>query len=276
MRVVGAVGRVACPLEPLRVWRPYVLLHAPSGREPDSARPPEGRGHGARPDVVGRANRRPARPALLRLAAGAAAAAVLAGLAALAPAAEEPILPLDQHAAGELRTLAREHAAELSRLDRELAPCAGRLDVVRHGIAFRRPQTRPTGSPHLTLWVWVESGRTPAGASLTARASTVFQRQGRRLFGRLLGRSPVFADDRVGGYGLILTWLSPTTQSGRLVGESLSIFADKLAVANFVHETIGATTFLGRAEVRAFDGQTEVASPSLTAGDEGAGAQASC
>jgi hypothetical protein len=124
--------------------------------------------------------------------------------------------------------------------------------------------------------VWIETGRTPAGTSLTARASTVFQRQGRRLFGRLLARSPVFADSRVGGYGLILTWLSPATRGGRLVGESVSVFADKLAVSNFVHETIGAGTFLGRAEVRAFDGQTEVASPSLTVADENAGAQASC
>jgi hypothetical protein len=225
--------------------------------------------------VVGRADRRPARPALLRLVAG-AAAAVLAALASPATAAEEPILPLDQHAAGELRGLAQEHAAELSRLQRELAPCAGRLDIVRHGIAFRRPQKRPDSPPHLTLWVWVDSDRSPPGASLTARASTVFEGHGRRLFGRLLGRSPVFADPRVGGYGLILTWLSPTTRGGRVVGESLSVFADKLAVSNFVHETIGATTFLGRAEMRAFDGQTEVASPTLTVADDGGGPRPSC
>jgi hypothetical protein len=175
-----------------------------------------------------------------------------------------------------MRALAQEHGAELSRLARELAPCAGRLDVMRHGIAFRRPQTRPSGPPHLILWVWVEPDRTPAGTSLGARASTVFERHGRRLFGRLLERSPVFADSRVGGYGLVLTWLSPATRSGRLVGESLSVFADKLAVANFVHETIGATTFLGRAELRAFDGQTEVGSPTLTVGDDGGGPRASC
>jgi hypothetical protein len=193
-----------------------------------------------------------------------------------AAAAEEPILPLDQHVAGEMRVLAREHAVELSRLERDLAPCAGRLDVLRHGIAFRRPQTRPNGPPHLTLWVWVESDRSPAGSSLAARASAVFDRHGRRLFGRLLGRSPVFADARVGGYGLILTWLSPSPRGGRLVGESLSVFADKLAVANFVHETIGVSTFLGRAELRAVDGQTEVASPGLTVGDEGTASGASC
>jgi hypothetical protein len=185
-------------------------------------------------------------------------------------------MPVDQHTAGELRGLAQEHRAELTRLQEELAPCAGRLDVVRHGIAFRRPQKPPDSPPHLTLWVWVDPGRTPAGATLPARASTVFEGHGRRLFGRLLGRSPVFANTRVGGYGLILTWLSPATRDGRVVGESLSVFADKPMVASFVHEKIGATAFLGRAAVRAFDGQTEVASPTLTVADEGGGAQPSC
>jgi hypothetical protein len=185
-------------------------------------------------------------------------------------------MPVDQHTAGELRGLAQEHRAELTRLQAELAPCAGRLDVVRHGIAFRRPQKPPGSPPHLTLWVWVDPDRTPAGASLPARASTVFEAHGRRLFGRLLGRSPVFADARVGGYGLILTWLSPGTRDGRVVGESLSVFADKLVVGNFVHETIGATAFLGRAAVRAFDGQDEVGSPTLTVADDGGGSRAPC
>jgi hypothetical protein len=42
------------------------------------------------------------------------------------------------------------------------------------------------------------------------------------------------------------------------VGESLAVFADKLAVANFVFDTIAPSVFLERAGVRLFDGQTEV------------------
>jgi hypothetical protein len=212
------------------------------------------------------------------LVASLVAAAFLAagpggGPAALA--ADEAILPLEQHAAGEARALAAEHAGELRRLQAELQPCATRLDVQRHGLAFRRPQTQPAAAPHLTLWVWVDPGQSPGGVSLVARAAGVFERHGRALFARLLARSAVFTDPRVGGYGLILTWLSPAQRGGRLVGESLAVFADKLAVANFVHETIGAATFLARADVRAFDGQTELTSPSLAVDDD-AGTQPSC
>lgn len=217
--------------------------------------------------------RRSALVAALVAAAVLAAAGPGGGRAALA--ADEAILPLEQHAAGEARALAVEHAGELRRLQAELQPCATRLDVQRHGLAFRRPQTQPAAAPHLTLWVWVDPGQSPAGGSLVARAGGVFGRHGRVLFARLLARTPVFTDPRVGGYGLILTWLSPAQRGGRLVGESLAVFADKLAVANFVHETIGAATFLARADVRAFDGQTELASPGLVVDDD-AGAPPSC
>lgn len=217
--------------------------------------------------------RRGALVASLVAAAFLAAAGRGGGPAALS--ADEAILPLGQHTPGEARALAAEYAVELRRLQAELQPCAARLDVQRHGIAFRRPQTRPDAAPSLTLWVWVESGPPAGGGSLAARAAGVFERHGRGLFARLLARSPLFADPRVGGYGLILTWLSPTQQGGRLVGESLAVFADKLAVANFVHETIGAATFLARADVRAFDGQTELTSPRLTVDDD-AGSPPSC
>jgi hypothetical protein len=81
-------------------------------------------------------------------------------------------------------------------------------------------------------------------------------------------RSRVFGDSRVSGYGLILSWFRPTTgDRGKMVGESLAVFSDKLDAANFVHETIAPAVFLERAEVRAFDGQTEVGAPRLAVDD---------
>jgi hypothetical protein len=203
------------------------------------------------------------------LAALVLAAVVAPPAGAAPPPADEALLPLTEHAAGEPRVLAEQYAGELRRLLAELGTCTGRLDVHRHGIAFRRPSRAATASPHLTLWVWVDRTRPPGGASLIARAADAFGRYGRFLFGRLLGRSPVFAEPRVGGYGLILTWLAPAPRQGRLVGESVAVFADKLQVANFVHETISAAVFLGRAEVRTFDGQTELPAPRLPVDDDG-------
>jgi hypothetical protein len=83
---------------------------------------------------------------------------------------------------------------------------------------------------------------------------------------QLLGRSAVFTDHRVGGYGIVLTWLGPTPRNGRLVAESVAVFADKLATANFAHETVAPDAFLARAEVRLFDGDIETGSPTLVAG----------
>lgn len=186
----------------------------------------------------------------------------------VAGSAQEALLPTEQHAAGEPRALAEQYANELGRLEADITPCAAQVAVHRHGIAFRRPQGGAARAPYLTLWVWVDRARPPAGASLLARAGDAFGRYGRPLFGRLLGRSPVFAEPRVGGYGLILTWLGPASSGGRLVGESLAVFADKLAVANFVHEAIGAGTFLARAEVRAFDGQDELPPPRLAVDED--------
>jgi hypothetical protein len=81
-------------------------------------------------------------------------------------------------------------------------------------------------------------------------------------------RSPVFADPRVGGFGLILTWVGPSPGDGRVVGESLVMFADKLTVANFVFDTIAPSVFLERAGVRIFDGQTEVTRVRLSIDDD--------
>jgi len=210
------------------------------------------------------------------LAALALAAVLAAAGAAPGLAAEEAILPLDAHTVPDARALAGEYAGELRALNAGLARCAPELDVPRHGIGFRRPRGSAGGPPYLTLWVWLDPERPPRGPTLTSRASAAFGRYGHGLFARLLDRSPVFADSRVGGYSLVLTWLGPTERGGRLVGESLAVFADKLATANFVHDTIGPATFLARAEVRAFDGETELPPPALVLDDGAAPAGLPC
>ena len=54
-----------------------------------------------------------------------------------------------------------------------------------------------------------------------------------------------------------------------MIAESLALFADKLAVAHFSHDSIGPAAFLARAEVRVFDGQSEVPPPRLIVADDG-------
>lgn len=206
-----------------------------------------------------------------RLALVLLAAVLLAPTGAGAAPADDAILPLESYASTDARALAEAHGAELRGLQGELRPCAPRIGVQRHGIAFRRPRAvAETAAPYLTLWVWLDADALPAATDLPARAAAAFRRYGQALFRRLVARSPIFADTRVDGYGVILSWLSPEPKAGRPQAESLAVFADKVTAANFALDTIGPSTFLTRAAVRAFDGQAELGSLPLAVEDDGA------
>lgn len=229
---------------------------------------------------MGSADRRPPRPDLRQLIGagtlrtrGARLRGVTAGLALGlsvaggppgARASEVPILPIQAHTSPELRTLAEAHAEELGRLLASLGRCHPGLAVQRHGIAFRRPLGPAAAAPHLTLWVWVDAGVAP---DLAGRAAQTFRRHGRALVRELVGRGPVFQDVRVSGYGLILSWRG-AAGDGPVIGESLVVFADKLAAASFAHDTISVPEFLARADVRGFQGQTPLPPLRLQALDD--------
>ena len=182
------------------------------------------------------------------------------------------MLPIERYTSAEDRALAQVHAGELQALRAELRRCLPGVDVERHGIAFRRRRGMVAGPPALTLWVWLPPADAPAGPDLPRRAGQAFRRYGQALVRQLVARSPVFADPRVGGYGLILTWLGPTQREGRPVGESVAVFADKVATANLAHDTITADVFLSRVEVRLFDGETELGPLRLGPQDDGVAA----
>ncbi|MGH7322097.1 MAG: hypothetical protein ACRELA_21080 [Candidatus Rokuibacteriota bacterium] len=208
------------------------------------------------------------REPLVALGAVTLAVGFLSAGHSLALPREEAILPIESHMA-DTRALAETHIRELHGLYADLPRCVTGVGVERHGIGFRRPRGNPAAPPSLTLWVWLVGDQPPRGADLTARAGTAFRRYGQPLFRQLVARSAVFADARVGGYGLVLTWLGPARREGRLVGESLAVFADKITAANFAHDTIAPTVFLTRSDVRAFDGQTELGSLRVSVEDDG-------
>jgi hypothetical protein len=200
------------------------------------------------------------------------AVALALGLVGSAPAHAQSVgdgvLSFEEHAAGEARDLARTHAGELRALQSDIDRCLAGVVVQRKGIAFRQPRGFAADTTYLTLWVWLTDRQAPGGGDITARATDAFRRHAQGLFRRLLGRSAIFADPRVGGFGLILTWVGPIPRDGRVVGESLVMFADKLSVANYVFDTIAPSAFLEKAAVRIFDGQTEVNPAHLSVDDD--------
>ena len=178
--------------------------------------------------------------------------------------ADEAIFPAADYTSAEGRALAEAHGPQLEALYDDVRRCAPELDFQLDGIAFQRSKRVPAGDHHLTLWVWLDPGRPPLGRDTAARATAAFRQYGQRLARRLVGRAPVAADSRVGGYGLILTWLGPRKIKDTPVAESLVVFSRKDEVIAFAGGQTEAPTFLAASEVRAFDGQTEVPFPPLT------------
>jgi hypothetical protein len=187
--------------------------------------------------------------------------------------AEEAIVPLADYKNAESRTLAQDHLSELRVLYDAVRRCTPEVDFHRHGLGFRRPLGLENVRPYLTIWVWLPNEPTPAGASVGARASDAFRVFGPRLLPHLVARSQIHGDDRVGGYGLVLTWTKQPAADPP-IGETLVVFAPKPAVEPFVAGTSPITALLAQSRTRVFDGQTEVPDPRLSVSDQEAGAPA--
>jgi hypothetical protein len=92
---------------------------------------------------------------------------------------------------------------------------------------------------------------------LAARATEAFRRYAPRLLPQLVARESITMDSRVGGYGIVLTWIKPG-EADPPIGETLVVFLPKAAATPFVGGTGTFTELLMQARIRAFDGQTEV------------------
>ena len=184
---------------------------------------------------------------------------------------EEAIVPLAEYKAVESRSLAQAYSSELRLLYETVRRCAPEVDFHRHGLGFRRPLGSEKIQPYLAIWVWLPQEPAPEGADISARAAGAFQRYGPRLLPHLVARSQIHADARVGGYGLVPTWIKPLAADPP-IGETLVVFAPKSAAEPFVGGAIPITELLAQARIRVFDGQTEVMVPSLAISDQEASA----
>jgi hypothetical protein len=169
---------------------------------------------------------------------------------------DEAVMPLREYRSAETRVLAEAHAAELRRLYEDVRRCTPELDFNQPGLGFRKPRGKPQLAPHLSIWLMLDESTIPSGGNLGARAVEAFRRYGSRLFQRLLARERVRADGRVGGYGLVLTWVRPP-QGDERIGETLVVFVDKTSAVEFSGGALDARALLGRADIRLFDGDVE-------------------
>lgn len=207
-----------------------------------------------------------------RLSLGWVAVTVAATLVATGAGAQLPpeqaIFPEKEYRQADSRVLGQAYAAELRALYADVRRCAPELEFQQRGIGFWKPRDVATALPHLALWVWVDPGLISWGQDIQARAAHAFHRFARRLVPTMLARAPVRDDQRVEGYGLVMSWLGPAKSADdRPVGETLATFFDKESAAAFTDGTLNGTDFLARARVKLFGGEVEVQPPGLTVED---------
>jgi hypothetical protein len=170
---------------------------------------------------------------------------------------EEAILPLAAYQSQDALALARSYRTELQALYQSVRRCTPELDFHPHGLGFRRPLGADGPSPYLATWVWVPSQPALPGDGIAARSAEAFRRYAPKLLPLLVARERLHADSRVGGYGLLLTWIKPRGGDPP-IGETLVAFLAKSAVAPFVAGTATFGELLREAQIRVFNGQTEV------------------
>ena len=201
-------------------------------------------------------------------ATGAAVLVLLLGPRAGWPqrSAEEAIFPLSEYKAPDARGLAQAYLRELQTLYQSVRRCTPEVDFHQHGLGFRRPFGTEGLLPHLATWVWIPSEPVLPGDDTGARAAEAFRRYAPKLLPQLVAREVIHADARVGGYGIVLTWVKPPGGDPP-IGETLVVFVPKSAAIPFVSGSGTFADLLAQARIRAFDGQTEVKLTRLTIPD---------
>jgi len=193
---------------------------------------------------------------LARISIVGLALGVLASPVGAQRAFEEVVIPLLQYRTADTRVLADTYDADLRLLHADLRRCVPELDFNQPGIGFRKPRGKPQLAPHLSIWMIADQSVGPNGEDLATKAADAFQRYGRRLFRRLLARDSIGADPRMGGYGVVLTWMW-TPPGEDLRGETLVVFVDGASAAGFVAGALGASALLDHADIRLFEGDVE-------------------
>ena len=170
---------------------------------------------------------------------------------------EEAIFPLSEYKAADARALAQTHLGELRALYQSVRRCTPEVDFHQHGLGFRRPLGVEGQPPYLATWVWIPSEPALPADGVGPRAVEAFRRYAPKLLPQLVARDVIHADARVGGYGLVLTWVKPGGADPP-IGETLVVFLPKASATPFVNGAATFTELLAQARIRVFDGQTEM------------------
>lgn len=197
-------------------------------------------------------------------------AALAASLAwsgsALGAPPDDNILSPDQYTSDKARGLATRHEAALRELNSGIYNCMPWLDVPKQSIGFFRPKHLSRDDRYLSLRVYVEQDPSPQFAALRfeERATAMFSRYVGVLLRRMTASAKILADPAVDGFTVIIGWLKQGAQvGGRPVHETIAVFVDKAAAADYLAGRARIRELASRVVVLGYDGETPVGQPKL-------------
>jgi hypothetical protein len=203
-----------------------------------------------------------------------AALAVLAivGGARAAPP-EDNILPADQYTTDKGRTLGAKYATALRELNAGIYNCMPWLDVQRQGIGFFRPKhmTPPKDDRYLSLRIYVDQDPSAPFSALKfeERASAMFSRYVGEMLRRMTQTASILSDPAVDGFTVIVDWLKQTGGTGRPVRETIAVFTERPAAADYLAARAKIADLAARAVVFGYDGETPLGRFRLQAWEDG-------
>jgi hypothetical protein len=213
-------------------------------------------------------------PTLRRgLAAVALSALVLAAMPAAAAApSDQSVLPPEQHTSDKGRRLATTYDKALRDMSAKIYHCMPWVEVKRNGIGFYKPKHLDGDLRYLSVNLYIDQQPSPEFAAFTIeeRASRMFSRYVGPMLKRMARPSGILADNSIDGFTVILEWLKqmPASSNSRPVHETIAVFLERPAVADYVGGRLAARELATRARILGWDGETSVGALRLASWDD--------
>jgi hypothetical protein len=206
------------------------------------------------------------------LAAVTLAALTLTGMpmASAAPS-DASVLPPEQHTSDKGRRLATTYSGALREMSAKIYHCVPWVEVKRNGIGFYKPKHLDGDARYLSINLYIDQQPSPEFAAFTVeeRASRMFSRYVGAMLKRMARPSGILGDSSLDGFTVILEWLKQApTAGGRPVHETIAVFLERPAVADYVAGRIGGRELAARARVHGWEGETALGQLRLASWDD--------
>lgn len=193
-------------------------------------------------------------------------------LGAWAARGDDRVLSLDRYTSEKGRALGTAYRLVLKELNDNIYHCMPWLEIPKEGIGFYKPKDLQRDDRYLSLRVYIEQDPSPQFTAMPfeARAASMFSRYVGPLLRRMTADSALVKDGGLDGFTVILEWLKQGARGagGRPIHETIAVFLEKSAVADYLAGRAKASDLAARARLYGWDGETPLGQLRLTAWDD--------